>query len=128
MTERPQSLGEEIANSVGHGAALVAAIVGVPFLIASARHFGVANVVGACIFAGTMVFLYLTSTLYHALPAGTLKRVFQKLDHGAIYCFIAGSDTPLALGCRAVLAPVVRYPVASDSLNGRRRCRVRMQN
>jgi hemolysin III len=101
MTERPQSLGEEIANSVSHGAALVAAIAGVPFLVASARHFGVANVVGACIFAGTMVFLYLTSTLYHALPAGTLKRVFKKLDHGAIYCFIAGSYTPFALGALA---------------------------
>lgn len=101
MTERPQSLGEEIANSVSHGVALLAAIVGVPFLIASASHFGVANVVGASVFAATMVLLYLTSTLYHAFPAGKLKRLFQKLDHGAIYCFIAGSYTPFALGALA---------------------------
>lgn len=101
MTERPQSLGEEIANSVSHGVALLAAITGVPFLIASARHFGVANVVGASVFAGTMVLLYLTSTLYHAFPEGKLKRLFQKLDHGAIYCFIAGSYTPFALGALA---------------------------
>ena len=45
-----------------------------------------------------MVLLYLTSTLYHALPAGRAKRVFMKLDHGAIYVFIAGSYTPFALG------------------------------
>ncbi len=101
MTERPQTPGEEIANSVSHGLALVAAIVGVPFLIGSARHFGVANVVGAGVFGATMVLLYLTSTLYHAMPAGHLKRLFQKLDHGAIYCFIAGSYTPFALGALA---------------------------
>ena len=98
MTERPQSLGEEIANSVSHGAAFLAALVAVPFLIATAHHFGTANVVGASVFAGTMVLLYLTSTLYHALPAGRAKRVFLKLDHGAIYLFIAGSYTPFALG------------------------------
>lgn len=98
MTERPQSLGEEIANSVSHGVALLAAIVAVPFLIDSARHLGAASLVGAAVFAATMVLLYLTSTLYHALPAGRAKRVFLKLDHGAIYLFIAGSYTPFALG------------------------------
>ncbi len=98
VIERPQSLGEEIANSVSHGVALLAAIVAVPFLIAATRHLGVANVVGASVFAATMVSLYLISTLYHALPAGRAKRVFMKLDHGAIYVFIAGSYTPFALG------------------------------
>jgi hemolysin III len=98
MIERPQSLGEEIANSVSHGVALLAALVAVPFLIAAARHLGVASLVGAGLFATTMVLLYLTSTLYHALPAGRAKRVFLKLDHGAIYVFIAGSYTPFALG------------------------------
>jgi hemolysin III len=50
------------------------------------------------VFVGTMVLLYLASTLYHALPAGRAKRVFMKLDHGAIYLFIAGSYTPFSLG------------------------------
>jgi hemolysin III len=98
MSERPQSLGEEIANSVSHGAALLAAIAAVPFLLDATRHHGTANVVGASVFAATLVLLYLTSTLYHALPAGRAKRVFLKLDHGAIYVFIAGSYTPFTLG------------------------------
>jgi hemolysin III len=98
MIERPQSLGEEIANSVSHGAALLAAIAAVPFLFSANRHLGVANVVGASVFAATLVLLYLISTLYHALPAGRAKRVFLKLDHGAIYVFIAGSYTPFTLG------------------------------
>lgn len=101
MIERPQSLGEEIANCVSHGVALLAAVVAVPFLIAAAKDLGVANVIGAGVFAVTMVLLYLTSTLYHALPAGRAKRIFQKLDHGAIYLFIAGSYTPFALGALA---------------------------
>lgn len=98
MSERPQSLGEEIANSVSHGVALLAAIVGAPFLIIAARDFGAANVIGASVFATTMILLYLTSTLYHAIRPGRLKQVFRKLDHSAIYFFIAGSYTPFALG------------------------------
>jgi len=97
MNESAQSLGEEIANSVSHGIALLAAIVAMPFLIASASHLGIATVVGTCVFAGTMVLLYLTSTLYHALPVSRAKGVVLKFDHGAIYFFIAGSYTPFAL-------------------------------
>lgn len=96
--ERPQTLGEEIANSVSHGVALLAALVGAPFLLVSASELSVTNIVGAAVFAATMILLYLTSTLYHALPAGRAKQVFLKLDHGAIYLFIAGSYTPFALG------------------------------
>jgi hemolysin III len=98
MIDRPQTLGEEIANSISHGAALLAAIAAVPFLVAAASHMSLGALVGTCVFATTMVLLYFTSTLYHALPAGRAKRVFVKLDHGAIYLFIAGSYTPFALG------------------------------
>jgi hemolysin III len=98
MTDRPQTLGEEIANSVSHGVALLAVLVGVPFLIANASGHGARHVVATIVFAATMALLYFTSTLYHALPAGRAKRVLLKLDHGAIYLFIAGSYTPFALG------------------------------
>ncbi|MCZ8292986.1 MAG: hemolysin III family protein [Hylemonella sp.] len=98
MSERPQTLGEEIANSVSHGLALVAALVATPILIVAVSPLNAANIVGAAVFATTMVLLYFTSMLYHALPQGRAKRVFMKLDHGAIYLFIAGSYTPFALG------------------------------
>lgn len=101
MIDRTQTLGEEIANSVSHGVALLAAIVAVPFLILATVDRGAANIVGASVFAATMVLLYFMSTLYHALPSGRAKRVFLKLDHGAIYIFIAGSYTPFALGALA---------------------------
>jgi hemolysin III len=98
MHPRAQTLGEEIANSISHGVALLASIVAAPFLIVAAIRFGPGNVVGASIFAATMMLLYLASTLYHALPPGRAKNLFMKLDHGAIYIFIAGSYTPFALG------------------------------
>ncbi len=101
MNESTQSLGEEIANSVSHGVALLAAIVAVPFLIAAAIHLGSATIVGTSVFGVTMVLLFLTSTLYHALPASSAKSIVLKLDHGAIYFFIAGSYTPFALGALA---------------------------
>ena len=98
MTQRLQSLGEEIANSVSHAVALLAALVALPFLFAPARNLSAAGFFGTLVFAATMVLLYLTSTLYHALPDGRARRVFLKLDYGAIYLFIAGSYTPFALG------------------------------
>ena len=96
---RPQSRGEEIANSISHGLALVAALVGTPYLIMqAARHGDTRFVVGASIFAATMILLYLSSTLYHALPVGKAKRVFRVIEHSAIFLLIAGTYTPFTLG------------------------------
>jgi hemolysin III len=96
---REQSQGEEIANSISHGIGLVAALVGTPFLITqAARHGNVGFVVGASLFSATVIFLYLASTLYHALPVGKTKRVFRVLEHSAIFLLIAGTYTPFTLG------------------------------
>ena len=97
MNERAQSLGEEIANSVSHGVSLLAAVAALPVLVVSCSGGTVASLVGAIVFGVTMLLLYTASTLYHALPAGRAKEIFNKLDHGAIYVFIAGSYTPFAL-------------------------------
>ena len=99
LPKRPQSPGEEIANSVSHGVGLLAALVAIPVLLFHAvRHGGAAGIVGASVFAATVVLLYLTSTLYHALPRKRAKRVFRLLDHGAIFLLIAGTYTPFTLG------------------------------
>lgn len=97
--DRKQSLGEEIANSVSHGVSLLAALVAAPVLVlSSVRHGGAVHIAGASIFATTMVLLYLTSTLYHALPRNRAKRIFQVLDRAAIFLMIAGTYTPFTLG------------------------------
>ena len=96
---REQSRGEEIANSISHGLGLIAALVATPFLIEHAVGRGDALfILGASVFAATMVLLYLASTLYHALPVGRGKRVFRIMEHSAIFLLIAGTYTPFSLG------------------------------
>jgi len=99
LRERTESLGEEIANSVSHGVCFLAAAASAPVLVHSAvRHGGVARIAGASVFAAAMVLMYLTSTLYHALPRSRAKQVFQVLDRAAIFLMIAGTYTPFTLG------------------------------
>ena len=96
---RAQSLGEEIANSVSHGVGLLAAVAAAPVLIVdAAQRGGPTGVIGASVFASTVGLLYLASVLYHALPPNRAKRVFEVLDHGAIFLLIAGTYTPFTLG------------------------------
>ncbi|QRV23280.1 PAQR family membrane homeostasis protein TrhA [Marinomonas foliarum] len=98
-SNRHQSLGEEVANSISHGLGLIAAIVGTPFLILSAiRYADLSYVIGVSVFSATMIILYLASTLYHAMPKGKLKYVFRVIDHSAVYLLIAGTYTPFMLG------------------------------
>lgn len=94
----PQSLREEIANSLSHGAGFIAALLATPFLISDAARRGPAFLTGACVFAATVLVLYLGSAVYHALPPGRAKRLFRIVDHCAIYLLIAGTYTPFTLG------------------------------
>jgi hemolysin III len=93
------SSGDEIANSISHGAGVVAAIVGTPFLILHAARLGDAGyLIGSIIFSATMIVLYLSSTLYHSFHPGRLKHIFRIIDHSAVYLLIAGTYTPFTLG------------------------------
>ncbi len=100
MSKRRQSAREEVANTIVHGVALAAAVAAIPFLfqLPGSTPSRAGNVAGSVVFAATLVLLYLCSTLYHALPEGRVRLVLLRLDHGAIYLFIAGSFTPFALG------------------------------
>ena len=98
IRHRAQSRGEELANSISHGTGFLAALIALPVLVLGAGRHGTAALVGAGVFAATVALLYLTSTLYHALAPNRAKRVFQILDHGAIYLLIAGTYTPFTLG------------------------------
>jgi hemolysin III len=71
-------LGEEVANAVSHGIGLLLAAASLPIVVwFAARHGNASNVVGASVFSATMMLLYGVSTLYHALPRGRAKRVFN---------------------------------------------------
>jgi len=93
------SFTEEIANSISHGLGLLLAMAAVPILVLAAMKGGSAHfLVGVSVFGGTMVLLYLASTLYHSLTHEAAKRLFRLFDHSAIFLLIAGTYTPFALG------------------------------
>lgn len=97
--KREQSREEEVANSVSHGVGLVAVLLATPPLLMRAAQRGDPGfIVAAGLFAASMVLLYLTSTLYHALPPGKAKRVFRVIEHSTIFLLIAGTYTPFTLG------------------------------
>jgi hemolysin III len=96
---RTQTRGEEIANALSHGLGLALAVTALPLLVmAAAQRDSAAGIVGASLFGATGIILYLVSTLYHASPAGRFKEWLNRLDHAAIYLFIAGSYMPFMLG------------------------------
>jgi hemolysin III len=97
VNARP-SLGEEIANSVTHGVGLLVGVAGAVLLVIVAAGRGDWTVL-CCdtIYALALVAVYSASTMYHALPRGRAKTVFQIIDRSAIYLLIAGTYTPFAL-------------------------------
>jgi hemolysin III len=103
--DRPQSFTEELANSISHGVGLLLAMGALPVLVDLAASRGnVVDVVGACVFSCTMILVYAASSAYHALPEGRMKRLFNRIDHAAIFLFMAGSYTPFSLtGIQGVL-------------------------
>ena len=90
-------LGDILANAITHGVGAALAIAGAAYLIVASTR-GSAWVVASCsIFAGTLVLVYICSTLYHSLVRTRARHVFHVLDHGAIYLLIAGTYTPFTL-------------------------------
>ena len=90
--------GEEMANSLTHGAGLALSIAGLSVLVTlAALRADAGTVVGCAVFGTSLVVLYAASTLYHALRARRWKRVLRVFDHAAIFLLIAGTYTPFML-------------------------------
>ncbi len=88
----------ELANSITHGAGLALAVAGLAVLVVLAALRGTAwHIVGCSIYGASLVMMYAISTLYHSLRSPRAKRVFQTLDHCAIFLLIAGTYTPFTL-------------------------------
>lgn len=93
------SFGEEIGNSVTHGVMSLFLLFFLPY--ASVRGYlqgGTILAVGFSVFIISLFFMFLASTLYHAMAFNTKhKFVFRILDHIGIYFAIAGTYTPICM-------------------------------
>lgn len=92
------SLGEEIFNSVSHGAGGLLSIAGTVVLIVFAAIYSNAwGVVSSAIYGASLIILYTMSTLYHAITNRKAKSFFRIMDHNTIFFLIAGTYTPITL-------------------------------
>jgi hemolysin III len=92
------SIQEEIAHSVTHGIGLLLSVLGlVTLIVYSSQHGDAWHIVSSSIYGATLIMLYASSTLYHAITVPGLKKMLQRLDHAAIFLLIAGSYTPFTL-------------------------------
>lgn len=115
------SLAEEIANSISHGIGLVFGIVGLVLLLVQAveANAGMTAIASYSLYGGSMILLFLASTLYHAIPHQRAKIWLKKFDHCAIYLLIAGTYTPfLLVGLDSPLARGLMIVIWSLALFG----------
>lgn len=92
------TVAEEVANALTHGFGALLSAAGMSALIIyAAMSQDPWRIVSVSIFGATMVLMYLTSTLYHALPHPRTKEFLRIADHCAIYLLIAGTYTPFLL-------------------------------
>jgi hemolysin III len=90
-------LGDILANAITHGIGAGLAVAGGAYLIVESARGSAWDIVSCSIFAGTLLLVYLCSTLYHSLVRTGARPVFQILDHSSIYLLIAGTYTPFTL-------------------------------
>lgn len=84
-------------NSISHLAGAALALIGGVALVSMGVLSGDPwKIVSFSIYGAMLLFLYLSSTLYHSLR-GRAKRIWCKFDHCSIYLLIAGSYTPFGL-------------------------------
>lgn len=89
---RKYSVGEEIANTLTHLLAALLSIFGIVILAINSKN--VVQVASTAIFGVSLFLLFQSSAFYHATTSEIAKKVFQKIDHSAIYLLIAGTYTP----------------------------------
>lgn len=112
---------EEVANTISHGVGLILGIVGLVLLLVKAvdQQADALTITSMSIYGGSMIALFLASTLYHAIPYQRAKRWLKTFDHCAIYLLIAGSYTPfLLVSLRTPLAVGLMIVVWSLALIG----------
>lgn len=89
---------EESANSLTHALGVVLTIIGsIALLIKAYGSHDPWEIYSGYIYCGSLLLLYLASTLYHTFSDAKLKELFHVIDHSAIYILIAGTYTPFLL-------------------------------
>lgn len=95
MTEQKYNQKEEFVNYITHLFGVFLSIYGTVILVANSKN--TAQFVTTTVFGASLFLLFISSSLYHRATSINIKNFFQKIDHAAIYVFIAGTYTPSIL-------------------------------
>lgn len=88
---------EEQANTITHIAGI---FIGIGVIIATIfGHHSEQGLIGGLIFGGSLLLLYLASSVYHGTPGENIreKKLFRVFDHCSIFVLIGGTCTPFIL-------------------------------
>lgn len=89
---------EELANSLTHGVGIVLSLMGLCVLTYRSLRFNdVWHTVAVCVYGLSLLSVYTSSTLHHAVTSHRLKHFYLMADHSCIYLLIAGTYTPFML-------------------------------
>ncbi len=91
---------EEIWNSISHGIGIPIGIGAMALLVKEAIDTGsIIYLLAVVVYGLSFVWTYTTSTLYHLAHNKSVRtrNFLHLMDHTAIYLFIAGTYTPIAL-------------------------------
>lgn len=88
------TIGEEIFNSVTHGVGVLIAIAFMVLLIIKSQG-NTPLIIANIIYGVSLMLMFLSSTLYHAITNTKAKQVLRYFDHSAIFICIAGTFTPI---------------------------------
>lgn len=86
---------EEFANAFTHSIGALFSIYAIVMLAYNSHN--AIEAASTAIFGAMLFILFQSSALYHAMVNETAKKVFQKIDHSAIFMLIAGTYTPILL-------------------------------
>ena len=101
MEQRKYTAREEFANAFTHLLAALMAIYGIVMLVANSRN--AVQTASTAIFGISLFFQPVSWCSAYTMTNEEVKRIFQKIDHSAIYMLIAGTYTP-------VLVLTVKFP------------------
>jgi len=96
--KRPQTAGEELANTLSHGFGALLALAGAVPLVAKGITAGSPKTAfSLAAYAASLILLYTASAVYHGVRRPEVKRVLRVMDHCSIFVLILGTYIPMSL-------------------------------
>ena len=96
--KRPQTRGEEIANTLSHGVGALLALAGAaPLAVRGILSGSFKTGLSMVAYGVSLVLLYTASAVYHAARDPKVKKALRVMDHCSIFVLILGTYVPMSL-------------------------------